>query len=163
VAERVPSGWLALELDTAAPAVLSDAELIDATIAGDHLASWAIARQTRVLAEFARRRPGDDPQAVLCPNPSVASRWAPDQIGLALRLSRGTAMVRLGQAHSLTGTLSATLGLLERGRLDPAKARTICDTVAFLDADLAAAVQARVLPRAPEQTLAQLRAALARG
>ena len=48
------------------------------------------------------------------------------------------------------------------GRIDTAKARAIDDATWMLSPELARAVQDRVLPRAPEQTLAQLKAALAR-
>ena len=164
VADQVPSGWLALDLDvgSADPGELTDAQLIDAAIGWDRIASWASARQARVLAEFSRRRPGDEPQAAMCPTPAVGSRWAPDEVGLALRLSRGAAIVRLDQAVRLTGVLGPTLTLLEHGLLDSAKARAVCDTTALLPAEVAAAVQRQVLPAAPEQTHAQLRAALAR-
>ncbi|HVH23616.1 MAG TPA: DUF222 domain-containing protein [Pseudonocardia sp.] len=79
---------------------------------------------------------------------------------MALRLSRGTARNQLGRAAGYTETLTDTLQLLEHGLLDRAKAHAICDTVAFHTPETALAVQARVLPRAPEQTIAQLRAAL---
>lgn len=52
-----PSGWLALEIDAAtgdAGAGLGDEDLVDAIVTGS---SWAAARQARLLAEFARRRP----------------------------------------------------------------------------------------------------------
>jgi len=112
-----PSGWLALEVDAATGeggAGLDDAELVDAVVALDHLTSWAQARQARLLAEFSRRRPGDDPQAMNCDRPSSISRYAPDEIGLALHLARGTAMVRLGQATHLATTLPDTLCVGER-------------------------------------------------
>ena len=56
-----PSGWLALDLDsvTADPARLSDETLIEAMIGFDRVASWAAARQARLLDELARRRPSD--------------------------------------------------------------------------------------------------------
>ena len=54
-----PSGWLALDLDsaTADPGRLPDDTLIEAMVGFDRLASWAAARQARLLAELARRRP----------------------------------------------------------------------------------------------------------
>jgi hypothetical protein len=65
-ADTLPSGWSARELDqtTADPAALSDAGLVDAVVGFERLAAWAAARQARLLAAFARRRPGDDPRAV---------------------------------------------------------------------------------------------------
>src|SRR3712207_6150473 len=58
-----PSGLFALEIDsdTRVVAGLSDAQLINAMVGFERLAAWALARQAGVLAEFARRRPGDDP------------------------------------------------------------------------------------------------------
>ena len=156
-----PSGWLALDLDasTAHPASVSDALLIDALVGWERLIAWATARQTRVLAEFGRRRP-DDPQAVMTSRVCVGSDRAPDEVALALHLSRGTARNHLGRAAGFTETLTDTLRLLEQGRLDRGKAHTICDTLAFHTPETARAVEARVLPKAPEQTVAQLRAAL---
>ena len=56
-----PSGWLALDLDsaTADPGRLPDDTLIEAMVGFDRLASWAAARQARLLAELARRRPSN--------------------------------------------------------------------------------------------------------
>ena len=159
-----PSGWFALELDTAtaAPQDLDDAALVSAIVGFDRVASWAAARQARLLAEFARRRPGDEPTAVMTERPSIGSRYAPDEIGLALGVSRGAAGYRLHQAGQLTSTLTETLELWERGRIDSGKVRAICDATWLLPTATAGAVQDRVLQRAPEQSLAQLRAALAR-
>ncbi len=164
VAEREPSGWSALDLDmdTAGLAGLSDSELIDAAVGWERIAAWAAARQVRVVAEFGRRRPGDDPQAIMCRDVCAGSEWAPDELGMALRLSRGAAMVRLNQAARFVEVLPATLQMWERGLVDGAKARAICDATAILEPALAVAVQERVLARAPDMTLAQLRAALAR-
>ena len=55
----------ALDLDTATadPAQLTDHTLIEAIVGFDRVASWAAARQARLLAELARRR--DGPGAVL--------------------------------------------------------------------------------------------------
>lgn len=164
MAKVEPSGWLALELDAGStdPEVLDDAELIDAIVAFDHVGSWAGARQARLLAEFARRRPGDDPAAVGCDTPGATSRWAPDEIGLALGQSRLSAKNRIVQATRLDEVLPDTLAAWEAGRLDAAKVRAICDATSFLSPGHARAVQHRVLPRAGQHSLAQLRAALAR-
>jgi Domain of unknown function (DUF222) len=157
-----PSGWLGLELDTgtADPAVLSDATLIEAIIGFDRMTSWAAARQARLLAELARRRPADPvPNAE---RPSVGSRFTPDEVGVALKLSRGAAVGRIGTACRLLSVLPATHALWQAGRIDTAKARAVEETTLVLPDALAAAVEARVLPRAPQQSLQQLRAALAR-
>ncbi|HSL09358.1 MAG TPA: DUF222 domain-containing protein [Pseudonocardiaceae bacterium] len=155
---------MALELDhsTADPARLSDAALIDTVIGFDRIASWASARQARLLAEFARRRPGDHPLAARCDTPSRASEFAPDEIGLALRLSRTTAANRLVMAEVLIADLPGTLAAWQAGTIDSLKARAITETSYLLPGELRGALEARVLPRAGQQTIAQLRAALAR-
>jgi hypothetical protein len=159
----VPSGWLALDLDsaTADAAALSDHTLIEAMIGFERLAAWAQARQARLFDELARRRPTDKaPYSArwAC----VGSEYAPDEVGVALRWARGTACARIGLARRLLATLPETHALWEAGLIDLATARAIDDATVVLSDEHAQAVQARVLPKAPEQTLAQLKAALAR-
>ena len=158
-----PSGWLALELDdgTADPAELTDDVLVEAIVGFDRLASWAAARQARLLVELAARRPADAAPHT-ARNACVGSEFAPDEIGVALTLSRGTAAARLAMASTLLTVLPATHALWESGRIDTPKVRAILDATAVLADEVAVAVQDRVLARAPEQTLAQLKAALAR-
>ncbi len=164
VSACAPSGWLALELDQgcADPAGLSDTGLIDAVIGFDRVSSWAGARQAVLLAEFARRRPGDHPLAANSDTPSRASEFAADEVGLALRLSRRTAVNRLVMAQTLVTELPATLAAWQAGTIDSLKARAITETSYLLAGELRGALEARVLPRAGAQTIAQLRAALAR-
>ena len=158
-----PSGWLALDLDsaTADPARLSDDTLIEAMVGFDRLSSWAAARQARLLAELARRRPAET-APYSARSAGVGSEYAPDDFGAALHLSRGSACARIGLACRLLATLPETHALWESGQIDAAKARAIDDATWMLSPELARAVQDRVLARAPEQTLAQLKAALAR-
>lgn len=162
--QRVPSGVAALELDQAStdPAGLSDAELIEAVVGFDRIESWAAARQARLLAEFARRRPPDSWQARRSERPSRCSEFAPDEVGLALRLSRPAAANRLAVATIVVEELPATLAGWEAGRLDGSKVRAICDTADQLPPETWPRLEARVLGRAPEQTLALLRRSLAR-
>ena len=157
-----PSGFLALELDTGTEdtAWLDDTTLIEAIIGFDRIASWAAARQARLLAELARRRPRDP-----VPNQdrtSVGSTFAPDEVGVALHLSRGAAAGRIGMAQRLLRVLPDTHALWESGQIDPLKARAIDDATVLLSDEKSGKVEARVLPKAAEQTLAQLKAALAR-
>ncbi|GAA1282840.1 HNH endonuclease signature motif containing protein [Pseudonocardia aurantiaca] len=163
-ADTAPSGIAALELDvdTADPACLSDAQLIDAMVGFERQAAWAQARQARIVAEFARRRPPDAKDMAGTDRTCAASPYAPDEVGLALRLSRWSATARIGQSRELVERLPETLGLWQAGRLDERRVTAICDATRNLPVDTARAVQERVLPRAPEQTLGQLKAALAR-
>ena len=156
-----PSGWLALELDsgTADPAARSKEDLVAAVIGFDRIASWAQARQARLLAELAERAARPDPQT----NPKgIARGFLDGEIAVALKLSMGTAEVRLLEATRLCSVLPATLALWQAGRIDRPKVRAILDATAVLAPELAAKVESRVLPKAPQQSVAQLRAALAR-
>jgi uncharacterized protein DUF222 len=160
----VPSEETAIGLDaaTAEPGALSDAGLVEAIVGFERLTGWAQARQARLLAEFARRRPGDDPTMVATDKPCSISRFAPDEVGLALKLSRLTAKARLGRAVQLSQVLPETLHAWQQGQLDERRVTAICDATHYLPAEKAQAVQQRVLVRAPEQTVAQLKAALKR-
>ena len=81
-----PSGWTALELDTGTtePGRLTDTDLIEAIVGFDRVASWAAARQARLLAELAARRPADR-VAHVARTAGEASEFAPDEVGVALR------------------------------------------------------------------------------
>ena len=135
--------------------------MIEALVGFDRVASWATARQARLLAELAARRPTDR-----APNSArwagVGSEYAPDEAGVALHLSRGAACARIGTAVRLLAVLPETHAAWEAGRIDTAKARAVDDATWTLTPELARAVQDRVLPRAPEQTLTELKGALAR-
>jgi hypothetical protein len=164
LARARPCGLLALDVDssTADPAAMSDASLVDGIIGFDRLVAWAQARQARLLAEFARRRPGDAGDLAMADKASGVSRYAPDEIGLALHLSRGAATARLCESVRLDAELAGARQVWEVGLIDQPKVRAICEATHYLTPEQASAVQDRVLDRAPKQTLAQLRAALAR-
>ena len=147
--------------DTAEPTEMPDDELVEALVGFERVAAWAAARQARLLAEPARRRPPDRVVGV-ARTAGVAGEFAPDEVGVALHLSRGTASARLDLAARLLAVLPGAHALWEAGRIDTAKARAVHDATVVLPDALAVAVQDRVLPRAPRQTLARLRAALAR-
>src|SRR5919107_1146501 len=98
---------------------------------------------------IARRRPADA-VAHTARTAGVASEFAPDEVGVALKLARGTAGARIATACRLLAVLPATHALWESGRIDTLKARAIDEATAVLADQAAAAVQARVLPRAPE-------------
>jgi hypothetical protein len=87
---------------------MSDAHLIGGIVGFERVTSWARARQARLLAEFTRRRPTDAGPNV--DRASVASPYAPDEVGIALQLARGTAAARLNTARQLLDVLPATHG-----------------------------------------------------
>ncbi|WP_343943790.1 HNH endonuclease, partial [Pseudonocardia zijingensis] len=160
----VPGEDTAIGLDaaTAEPGELSDAALLEGIVGFERLAGWAQARQARLLAELARRRPGDDPTMAATDKPCSIGRFAPDEVGLALHLSRLTAKARLGRAVQPAEVLPPTLHAWQQGLLDERRVTAICDATLHLPAQQAQEAQRRVLDRAPEQTLAQLEAALKR-
>jgi hypothetical protein len=164
LADRPPDGPLAVAAGRAAvdSAALSDTALLDTVVAFEHLNRWTQAERTRLVAEFARRRPGGEPAAVSCPNPSVASRWAPDGLGLALGISRPAASTELSQSIILTRTLPETLAAWRAGSIDAGKARLLCELLLVLSPEQARRVQDRVLPAAGGQPWTRFRGALRR-
>ena len=153
-AAMAPSGWSAVELDQyfSDPSSLSDAALVDAIVGFERLAAWAQARQARLIAALAARRASLD----------ALTDWVSEEVATALHQSSGTAAFRTRQATALIDRLPATLAMWEAGLLDQRRVSVITEATTNLTDEHAAAVEARVLPRAPQQTAAQLRAALKR-
>jgi hypothetical protein len=160
MANTAPSGLFALELDTALRGDLhgvTAADLVDAAIGFEKLAAWAAAQQARVLAEF-DRRPTDD---TLAPTTTREPRaFAADEVALALTLAPRVGAERLAHARRMDGVLRPTRDALAAGRICSGRARLVCQMLADHDDEVAAAVQARVLPAAGKQTWSQLRAAI---
>jgi hypothetical protein len=162
MADTAPSGLFALELDTALQgnlAAVSAADLVDAAIGFERIAAWAAARQAQVLAEFARR-PADD--SIVPAGTREPRAFAADEVTLALTLAPRVGAERLAHAQRLDGVLRPTRDALAAGRICPGRARLVCQMLTDHDDEIAAAVQARVLPGAGKQTWSQLRAAITR-
>src|SRR5579875_678988 len=119
------------------------------------ISSWAAARELAAAAELARRRPTDG-------LPGSGREYVADELAAALTLTSRAAQDQRDLAWQLANVLPATLTALAMGRIDLAKARVIATGTAELDPGHAAAVEAAVLPKAPDQTTGQLRAAVAR-
>ncbi|HEX9031719.1 MAG TPA: DUF222 domain-containing protein, partial [Streptosporangiaceae bacterium] len=81
---------------------------------------------------------------------------------LALTLSQASASWWSELAVTLAWRLAATGAALRAGEIDLSRARLIAEATSMLDEETARKVEARVLPRAGEQTTGQLRAALRR-
>jgi Domain of unknown function (DUF222) len=147
----------------ASPAGLDDDALIDAIAAWERLAGWVAAGQLSAIAEFAQRRPsqgagGDSGH----PGLPAVSEFAVDELAAVLRLSRAAAAMRLQLAVELAERLPGTAAALRAGELDVPRARAVVEATSPLEPQVAAAVEARVLPRAGRQTVGQLRGSLAR-
>ena len=148
------------------PATLSGYDLVSFLGACERQTSWAQARQQDAIRELARRRPAPiepaDPDHPAGRLPiGACSEFTADEIAAELRLSRRAAEDRLGLALAL-GRLPGTRALLEAGRIDVPRAREVAAGTIGLDAAQSAAVETRVLGRAPEQTRSRLRDAVRR-
>ncbi len=152
------AAWLAVEapgpdavagLSLLDPGVLSHAGRVDVLVAIERHLAWLTGMQEQVLAAMA----ADD---------GSADRWVREEVGCALRLSALTAQRRLAVAETLARTLAETGRALHRGRIGYLHAMSLTETTYGLDADVASAVQARVLPRAGGQTLAEFKRSVRR-
>jgi hypothetical protein len=92
----------------------------------------------------------------------LVSPFASDELAAALTLTVRAAETHMELAMDLAEKLPGTAAALETGVIDLVRARIIADATHLLTREHAAAVEARVLPRAGRQTSGQLRAALAR-
>ena len=126
-------------------------DALETAAAWDHLIAHAQAQQFRALARFAGLRAGTD-----------LDEFGTDEVAPVLHLSRGAADARLHLATRLSTQLPETLAALQSGKIDLPKARAISEATEVLDGPATAAVQARVLAKAPQQTVGELRAALSR-
>ena len=158
LAAAAPGAALAARLERMDPAAVGDDELVEVICACERLVAWGQAAQARAIAVFATRRPplGRDDRGV------GVSEYAADELSVALRLSRPAAGTRLHTAIEVCDRLPGTLTAWSAGAVDGLKARSIADATRPLTPVQAGLVEHRVLPRAPAQTVGQLRAALAR-
>ena len=103
-----------------------------------------------------------DPVPNLDGTDATDKQWVREDVACALRISPAAARARLHTATDLVTRLPGTLALLHRGDISLAHASRLVDAVRPLPDPVAAAVQARVLARAPHQTVAQFSASVRR-
>src|SRR5207244_9770783 len=106
--------------------------------------AWLDGLQQQVLAEVSLGDPSED-------------KWIKEEVACALGLAPQTAGARLKNAEQLCTRLPATLGLLLDGRISEPQARAVTEASFVLPDTVLPAFEDRVLKRAPEQTLHQLR------
>ncbi len=154
---------VAAALAAASLTVLPDDGVVAAVAAASRLASWATGVELAATAELTRRARGWRGVAAAggAPEALSARDLAAAEVAAASNLSHQGALFRVDLAADLV-RLPGTRLALAGGRIDRAKVLAIVDAVAVLDDGAAAAVEARVLSRAPAQTLPGLRAALRR-
>ena len=165
--EQRPGGSLAMHLDSLDLDTLSDGDLVDAAGAVAREASWLAALEIEINDRLASRAkswrgigPGVPPGPE-CGIPIEPERVAASELAATQNISEGFARMKVELAVALR-RLPLTRIALAAGRIDLAKARAIVEAVAVLDVDAAAELEARVLERAPGQTLAGLRRSLRR-
>ncbi|GGB99369.1 HNH endonuclease signature motif containing protein [Cellulomonas carbonis] len=146
-----PSPGLAHALTSLDPTRLDEVGLTGAVAAWDRMASWVAAQQARVVLELARRE-----RPRLAPDSYVA-----DMIGCEMSVTRRAAQVLVDRAWALDAA-PAVADAMMRGEVAVAKADAILRGTEHLPAELAAVVQATVLPDAAHRTVPQLRDALRR-
>jgi hypothetical protein len=155
LAVHLPGPEGAVTLSMLDPAALSPAGRVDLLVAIERQLAWLAATQQRVLATMAGESNPDDS------GPDGAG-WVREDVSCALRLSGISAQRRLAVAGTLDERLPATLTQLRRGAISYLHAMSLAESVYNLDAKASFAVEERVLPRAPEQTLAQFRRSVRR-
>ncbi|WP_344015525.1 HNH endonuclease signature motif containing protein [Pseudonocardia xinjiangensis] len=156
--EVAPDGMAVLILDQAGPPV-DGFEALERIGAWEKVIAWAQARQYAEITQFVAAAE-TNPAAGLTAVQAVESAQA--EVGMMLRLSPGGTAWRVGEARQLVEQFPATFAALQTGSITLPKARIIAEACTDLHPDAAAAVEQKVLARAPQQTTGQLRAALRR-
>ncbi len=165
VAEILPTspdlaGWLA----GSTAEELEDRALAGTAAAYRRLAAWAQAGELAAVAQMASRSAAADEKNGVDEDgrPRQISADACGQVSLALTLSQSGAQWWTNLAVELQWRLAATGLALRNGIIDLARAQAIVEAASVLGDGKARVVEAKVLPRAGEQTIGQLRASLRR-
>ncbi len=144
---------------------LSDAQLAERVEAAQRVANMAQAVQVQRVAQYAARedvRLEDGTLAQRDRGLGHVSAFAAGVVGPRLGLSPAGADRKVALSARLAARFRPTLGLMAAGDLDDYRASVLVAELADAAPEVAAAVQARVLPRAPGWTAGQLRAAVRR-
>jgi hypothetical protein len=163
VADLLPTGpGLAAFLASLDAIRCTEAELPDVAAAFRRLAAWAQARELAAVAEIAAQTAARSGRVDDYGQPAQVQPEAAAEVALALTMSQPAAADWTGLAVRLRWQLPATAAALAAGDIDLARTRLIAEATAPLPDATARDVEARVLPRAGQQTTGQLRAALRR-
>ena len=165
--EAAPTEALA---DARARLLDEGAGLLDVAVEFERGLAQLAGARVRALAGFARcrpvswdRQPGERGAASAASRAArpvaltAVSEWAVDEVAARLRLPGSTAAGLLAVAVELVEQLPGTLAALEAGDISWAQAQALTELLGPVSEAKKAAVEARVLPRAPRQTVAQLR------
>ena len=150
IAAMEPGPELAQLLATIEPDQLDPGQRVDLLVAFERLHGWLAAGQARVLSCLDAAPIFED------------GEWTREEVATALRLSAHTAQRRIDVATALCNLLPATLSALARGDVSYFQALTIAEATEELDPALASAIERKVLIRAVDQTVAELRRSVRR-
>jgi hypothetical protein len=139
---------------------LPDHELVEVMVAARRLASRVQAVELAAVAELARRRfAAGEASAVEVISPRD---YLNDEVAAALTLTPSSADGLIRFATELVGRLPGTFAALAAGDVDYLKARTLWQGTGQVSDEVAAAIEAKVLPRAQGQTSGEIRAKVRR-
>lgn len=144
-----PQAVLVEALTELTPSMLSVEGRIDAVVAVQRHIGMLQARSVELLAAIEAADETED-------------GFVREAVAAALRVPPGSMRSRMDLARSLAERLPAAMALLAAGLVSQRHAFDLAEATASLSPGAAAAVEARVLPRAAEQTAAQFRAAIRR-
>src|SRR4051812_3025708 len=159
-----PGEDLAALLASVDPDQLDAYDLVSYLGACERQIAWTQARQLPGTRALAPRRLVTGPRGEPADTPLPAGAvndYAADEVAAVLSLARCTGQQRVWLATALT-RLPATETLFESGQLTLSKVPAIVEALSVLDDQAASAAEARVLVRAADQTLGNLKRALSR-
>jgi hypothetical protein len=132
------------------PAVLDPYDRLCLLQAWERQNAWLMAQQQVAMI------------GLIGPGPKLDSDWVREEVACGLRISGDAAGHRMHVARVLHRQLPATTAALAAGQLLWQHAKAIVDACAELDPELSALVEQRVLARAGDQSVGQLRNSLRR-
>jgi hypothetical protein len=96
------------------------------------------------------------------PDAETDKRYDREEVACVLRVAAGTARGRMPDAADLVSRYPATLAALERGEISYWHALRLVEAGVHRSDPVMAAVEQRVLPRAPEQTVSEFKRSITR-
>src|SRR6478736_4010332 len=162
--DALPAGaGLLAELEALDLSALASYDLPEVVVQARRVAARAHALETAAAAALARH---PDLRAVCRALPEgtafVHADLAAADLSARLLVPPGEATMLIREGRAYAGALADTGAALVDGRIEPAKARAIVQGAGDEPADVAAAVEAEVLPRVAGRSVKQVRADVAR-
>ena len=167
--DAMPAGSrLLAELEAVDLAALPSYDLPEVAVQARRIAALAHAIETAAAAALARHPDLRHPDiAAVCRSLPEGTAFVHADVAAAdlsarLLVPPGEAKMLIREGRAYAGALAETGAALADGRIEPAKARAIVQGAGEEPADVAAAVEAEVLPRVTGRSVAQVRTDVAR-